>query len=1019
MEKQSKPIVHLKHAAILLGLSLLIAALSQPALSASEDEIKLRSNPADKLAANLKQLAREAYATGELRSKNRRTGGRTKSRQLFSFEDNKGHEGDGQAIPYLAKCTESMEVVWVKDNGVTDGEWCARITVPPGVRWASLEVKDPRIVNNWSDYDYFAMDVYVEDTEPYYLAFELRDDQSKDFKTRFTLENHRVRKGKQTMLFPISEARRNKKMEVPWKETPKEDRIDRSRLTSFKIFTTPRKDRPAVFWVDNLRLLQEDAAKPRLNISLPASAMAFNFGSEGVAIDGFKGVSDNPDTRSQAGGLASYDGIKAGGMGWPDLLTGTFLIPQNDKTLHFKARVPNGKYNAWLCAGPVITNTYRSQKFLLSMNATVLHRDAPDFETFDSEKYLYRFMWTQYSERPNALWLDYIDKMYPVWQQTVEVDTGEIEIKADSFFVSALILVPEKDRADYDRMAAKITTKRIAAFKKTLNAPQTRSIESGTGKEPYTLFIPDDGRKLYPDTTPTHAERARLKISEGAAQGQNVFMRVGVMPYSDLGPCELRISDLSGPRGSIPASAIKGFFLNYNFNPLGAQARTLLPSLSLRMEKGITQYFQLRLRIPAETVAGMYKGAFVFRTSKGHQTKVPVEVEVYPFKLESDPAFGYSMFYNGRQRPRPSKELMERVSVEQFRWKRDLGFTTATGLVRASLKALDAKAGTTVVRIDDSRVRYAEKAGFLRNKKQIVDFWQLGLARRISRKLQPWKPGEPAAPVDVYPGIEFKHPRFKACWMDAMKKVKRRMEELGYRYVVFTVDEPRSHPNPWNRNLTDTNRYGDWAKEAGFPESYVTPMADTSRGEDYTNLIEHHDIISTHPSPKSRKLMEKTKAKGKELWFYNGDFTRETWGVRQFKHGSRAFAQWHWSFVYPKQTGGYPGLDWFNPFTAVYSPANNAPIADYPGGFIPGPLLFSLADGITDMAYINTLLNAISANEKHGTERTAVSKAKSLLESIKAETPDYSSRSKRLDYKLPLRRWRREMAQSIIALRGE
>ena len=77
-----------------------------------------------------------------------------------------------------------------------------------------------------------------------------------------------------------------------------------------------------------------------------------------------------------------------------------------------------------------------------------------------------------------------------------------------------------------------------------------------------------------------------------------MFFRVAVVPFENLGACELALSDLSGPAGTIPASAIEGYFVNYNYAPLGPQARVLLPSLALNMEAGITQSFWLRMVIP-------------------------------------------------------------------------------------------------------------------------------------------------------------------------------------------------------------------------------------------------------------------------------------------------------------------------------------------------------------------------------------------------------------------------------------
>ena len=59
--------------------------------------------------------------------------------------------------------------------------------------------------------------------------------------------------------------------------------------------------------------------------------------------------------------------------------------------------------------------------------------------------------------------------------------------------------------------------------------------------------------------------------------------------------------------------------------------------------------------------------------------------------------------------------------------------------------------------------------------------------------------------------------------------------------ALEVTDEPREHPNPWNRNLADSITYADLMHEAGVT-SFITPMSDTESGKDYTVLADHVDI---------------------------------------------------------------------------------------------------------------------------------------------------------------------------------
>ena len=193
------------------------------------------------------------------------------------------------------------------------------------------------------------------------FSFELWDPLTKGYPMRCTFDGLRLRAGPQTVLVPINRAKRNSKEGRDWEELEEKDKIDLARLTKVKLFFTPPKDRDAVLWIDNLRLLQEDAAKPKLKVPLPAGAIAFKFGSAGEQLPGFTTVA--PGSRMLAG-----KGVAHAGTGWPDALSGTFVMAAEGEKLAFAASVPNGNYSAYLISGPVYRRSPASRTFRLSAN---------------------------------------------------------------------------------------------------------------------------------------------------------------------------------------------------------------------------------------------------------------------------------------------------------------------------------------------------------------------------------------------------------------------------------------------------------------------------------------------------------------------------------------------------------------------------------------------------------------------------------------------------------------------------
>lgn len=998
-----------------LFLAILTAAPAHP----QDPSSPLPLNPPGVWDPASDALAAKPYATGEKAAAGAAAGGRTRIRTLASFEDSRTFDIDGKPIPYLMEHSEEIDLVYVRDAGVTDGLWCARATVAAGKGWGTIILKDPKILSDWSDYDYFALDLTLDDDHPYPVVFELLDSASRNYPTRCTFEGTQTRKGRQTLLWPIDRCKRNNKEGREWRELEPKDKIDMKNLKAVKIIVTPRADRHLQFWIDNVRLMQADAAVPRMRAPLPSPALAYDFGSPGSCVAGFTAVPASLAYPGKDGcGFVEPKELAEGGQGWPDPLSGTFVLGGHNASVEFRADVPPGDYRYWLLAGPVIPSEYRKPIYHLSVNGMALRDERPSFEDFDGPRYVHRFLWTQYSERPHAVWLDYLDRMYPVHTGSVSAPRGSVTVKTVNHFLSALILVPGANAADFDLMAAKLRKARLDAFE-ALNPPRSpRKPERKPGDGDYLLYVPDPGAEAGPDSGPsTDAERARRSISSSAAAGQNVIWRTALVPFRNLGPCELRPSDLRGPEGIIPASAIRGHFQNYRYGPRGPGEMILLPTLALRGEAGITQHFWLWLAVPAEAKPGVYRGNLAFTARDAEPTSIPLELTVLPFRLDADLPGSFGLYGGAEAWPRPPDDVYLAGMSRRYEWMRRAGFTATACGPAAHVTSVDGASGKVVLRFDDSLSSLALTAGLGSKRSWFNMVTQLGIARAISRRLQPAGDHPAGAPVDRNPGVEFDHPRFKSCWMDAMRQYRQHLEKSGMAYAIEIVDEPREVPNPWNRNLKHTCLYGDWLGEAGFTARFVTPMGDGGP-LDYTELVNHADIVSIHAGEGSAGLMRKTLAAGKTLWFYNTGMSRFLWGVYPWRCGAKGRWEWHWCAPDGAAAGGYPGDEWFNPFTPKDGYACSAPWAAFPGGFLYKSSLLTAADGITDYATLTVLEAAVGSAKAGGAKASAVSRAEALLGEIRRAVPEFPhgdgarAAEKRLD------EWRSRAGLLIAELRN-
>lgn len=169
-----------------------------------------------------------------------------------------GMESDEEILALRSE-VEQTTIERVGDKGVTEGKHAARIVAPKGQPWCSFTL-GRKAIKDWSDYDYLALDVFIEDDHSYRLNFELWDGHSYDLDTRST-QSVKLHAGQQTLLYRIKGAEPNRTrgmtMEhgLPWK-TARPEKIDLSKLKKVKFYLTPRKDRDAVFWIDNVRLVR-------------------------------------------------------------------------------------------------------------------------------------------------------------------------------------------------------------------------------------------------------------------------------------------------------------------------------------------------------------------------------------------------------------------------------------------------------------------------------------------------------------------------------------------------------------------------------------------------------------------------------------------------------------------------------------------------------------------------------------------------------------------------------------------
>lgn len=943
---------------------------------------------------------------------------RKEVRMLYDFED------AAEVKELNANKGQNISFEMSADNGVTSGHSCCRAVAHEGGQTAEMIIAGEKL-KGWENFDYFSMDVYSERQEKIGFVLELWDSASLNgqYATRLTYEDRQavyLHAGSNKVKWPINHAARNKKKEVEWREVLEQDKIKMSDLKKVRIlFESFKSGGDTVLWIDNVRLMQEDAVGGRIAVAMPAGAQAFAFGRKGQQTPGFTWVGNE-------GKGVSGKGIEEVGGAWPDSLTGDGIASLTGP-IQFDVEVPDGEYCVWISAGKIFDEKSRTLPFRLQVGDKTLCDEPLTIQQFFGEKGIFRHLHTQYSQRPNALWLDYIEPVFP--EQTVQAKAtgGKLSIVASNHRLSALVVVPAKEEESFKKMAAELRQQRMKYFYNSLYLDPHESLKKQTDDGAYSMWVPSGSARkpIRPWTAPTDSERKTAALEIKAAIGQRAMARVCITPFEDLGRGELNISDLKGA-GTIPAASFRQYYQNYEVRGTSVEEMCLMPWTNIRFENGITWTYWLWLKIPDDAKAGSYSGTLTFKPEKGGAKSLPIELEVYPFKLEDILPVSYTVDYVLHQYPEGVDR--RKVAKEQLTFMREVGLTAAN-IESGRVMALK---GDNQVQMEFDPLLWetAKEVGMGRHPEQKMFSINvcLSFARQIGR-LSGQKP-------DQHPGDEFKNPHLKDYYQDAVRQYKAYIDKMGLPFAPIIVDEPREMPNPWNRNIDQTIKYADWVKEVGGLTPQIPFTADTNGDppKDYVPICDHVDIISVHAYEGAKNMIAKAQMPGKTLYFNNTGMDRLSWGFYPWRMNCKGRDEWHWLTGMEGSGEGYPNpLECYTPFLSREGWTVPAPYWEYPGGFLFKSAFLDISEGITDFAYLITLEEALDGAKADSNKAKTIADARAFLDSLKKAIPMYPKVKNMASadagalvgqgLDTPVAEtcdvWRRKIAQFLSALRNQ
>jgi hypothetical protein len=768
------------------------------------------------------------------------------------------------------------------DQHVTHGKQCLKVL--PGEYLSSWKVP-----KDWSAYDSLDIDAFVDGEDPVNGTVLVGDTAWKDKSSYWNRHNgtFNLKPGANVISIPVNGLFRG---EAGSRGNDLASNIDPKEIIRLDLGFTS-KGTVAGIYLDHVRLVKG---------SRPDGLLAFDFGPESQTVyPGFTPISWN----TVYGAAGAKAGLKqpAGASNrarddtFPTRLYQDFVWFEENGN-EFIADAPDGPCHVWLVfddCGYWGGEAARHCKRTITANGKEVWVD--DRGEDGAGDWLFRF--EQVEPKPgDSIWDLYCKDLFKPVRFVAQVTDGKLRIalKADAVWsakVAAIIAYPDSIKAPAEAWIAEIEAKNRTEF-------EARAV--CMGPKPKSLDVPADAASKgywlgYPtlEDTVTFVDApgaASGRLQRASARGQQLGFTFAIRPLKDLpGQVTLAASDLKGPGGVIPASALDLRYihhqLNRGFNDI---AYSIVPmsmrrvaGSKLTLAKDLTRQFWITASIPADAKAGTYAGEVALAAGDLRLT-LPVTIEVLDIVLD-DPDFNFGFFGawipNEVQAARRKNgwfelaALMKRIGMNSFCGGPGIGFS---GFDDAGKPKLDFAAC-------DDYFAQIKRAGMTRPIYSyggpamvagLHDSNAIGVTGHALEK----KTGKP------FPDL------LKILWT----AVDEHAQQAGWLPVYYgMLDEPRALESA-KENLALHRAYHDGApfvKVGGF---YSVDWKD----DPFDRVIQ--DLFKTMTwsglNVHTQDDVDKAKEFGRELHIYNQGLSRFSFGMYQWaemRKGVKGRMQWH------------------------------------------------------------------------------------------------------------------------------
>ncbi len=485
---------------------------------------------------------------------------------------------------------------------------------------------------------------------------------------------------------------------------------------------------------------------------------------------------------------------------------------------------------------------------------------------------------------------------------------------------------------------------------------------------------------VYFNSNPNKLELGLSGFEIQTTPGEREPVTVGLVPLEDL-DVTVSVSDAKCGGSVIPASAfdlraVKHLIKAVDFGVSQLRPEMIIKQNPVKLYKGVTRQLWITLETPEDALPGKYSAEITLKAGEKQALKIPLAVEVLPFKLVRDSGMQFGWF---------AMNFTDAAFADYAKH----GNNSIHGFPGVAPEVTGGKC-----KIDFSEL---DKAAALVKKYGFAGHLNLMSAPHLGN-------------------VEQFSDEFNSAYVDGIKQLNDWAKKKGIKIYFHLADEIREE-DP-SRNLSSASKLVKLARQVPDAVLWNDPMRDNDGKVDYISIADMFDILAPHCGPYNARIMARTRELNKPLWFYNSGRSRASFGFVMWKNGSRGRIEWAytcWDENSSREPTTWSTCRAGDPYAGIVYPLK--------GELIPSPNYEWCSEGIDDHAYIYTLEQEIKkASAGTAAQKSAAKKAASLLSAIKEKTDSYcgatdmGGTADKNEYDAIA--WRKQIAAEIVKLKA-